>query len=75
LTAKSASVVQTLALHLEAWQSAGLRHLTVGQSLVDIGDHGRQVADGVDHVVRARAFEQRVDTRAFAVQFIAAKAR
>ena len=45
--------------------STPLRHLPPRQAGVDVVDHRRQVGDGVDQVVRARAFEQLADAGAF----------
>src|SRR5450830_1337261 len=49
-------------------RSAALRHFTLRQALVDIGDHLRQVVEGVDQVMRPGAGEQCVDTLALGVQ-------
>ncbi len=52
-------ILETIASKLAPTGGGALRylarlwHFAVGQALVDVGDHFRQIGDGVDHVMRA----------------------
>ncbi|MNY80742.1 hypothetical protein D3C86_2219440 [compost metagenome] len=49
--------------------STALRHFSTRQAGIDIGDDARQFGDGVDQVMRSRAFKQVANAPALLFQF------